>query len=217
MRKLQILCIFLILNSLKLYSQKLPVGYIEQFSNPCNNNSFFKTFTRNDSSLWKIGKDASLKILPAHQTSVSNSIGVLDQMIFGEYILEFDFRIDNPIEDSAAFSFLGSIKSIDSYYAYSFYSDSIGFFLFKKGNKSLIDIKPIQKMNPAWNKARIEWNILTRNTTIIINNDMSRKLIFNNSQLVMGFVGFANCHSLTSIKNIKIWAPTSITDQKFIW
>jgi hypothetical protein len=207
----------LLLSTFHLASQNLPVGYIEQYSNSCNNKSFFKTFIRNDSSLWKIEKNASLKILSLANPDSTASIGLLDQMIFGEYIIEFDFHIDNCNSDSTAFSFLSSMKSATSFYAYAFSTDSIGFFLIKKGFKTLLGKKAILKLKPDWNKVRIEWNIISRNTKIIINNNQGNKIIFNNNQLVMGYLGFANGFKSSSIKNIIIWAPTCITDQKFIW
>jgi len=195
----------------------LPVGFIEQYSNTCNDNNFFKTLARNDSSLWKINKDTGLKLIAKNDSDIHESIGVLDNMIFGEYIMEFDFRIDNNIENSYAFSLLSNMKSTESYYIYTISSDSIQFYLMYKGIKSLIDIKAIKKLKPGWNKALIEWDILTRNTTIILNNNKTNPLIFNDNKLVMGYLGFANGNISSSVKNIKIWAPTCITDKSFNW
>jgi hypothetical protein len=200
-----------------IQAQALPVGFIEQYTNPCNNESLFNTFIRSDSGLWKINSDASLKIIPTNETATHSSIGVLDKMIFGEYIMEFDFQIDNTSGDSSSFSFLGNIKSKDSYYIYSFSADSIKFYLMYKGNKSLLDKEPIKKLKPGWNKAHIEWDILSRNATIVVNNNQANKLTFNDNKLVMGYLGFSNGNFATCIKNIKIWAPTCITDKSFIW
>jgi hypothetical protein len=211
-------CIFIFsLLNFSLNAQVLPVGFIEQYANPCNNENIFKTLIRKDSSLWKISSDASLKLDASISPEMHSSIGILDKMIFGEYIIEFDFRIDNNPGNSCCFSFLSNMKSKDSYYIYSFTSDSIQFFLKYKGFEKFIGAQPIKKLKPGWNKARIEWNILSRNTTIMLNNNQINKITFNDNKLVMGYLGFSNGNMASSIKNIKIWAPTCITDKSFVW
>lgn len=214
---MSLLTFIVLFTTLTLRAQVMPVGFIEQFAHPCNNENLFNTLIRSDSSLWKITGNESLKISASDIACSHKSIGVLDKMIFGEYIMEFDFRVDNSLNDSCAFSFLSSMKSKESYYIYSFSADSVKFYLMFKGNLSLIDKQPIKKLKPGWNKAHIEWNILSRITTIVINNNQTNKLTFNDNKLVMGYLGFSNGNMASSIKNIKIWAPTCITDKSFVW
>lgn len=203
--------------ALPLKAQVLPVGFIEQYSNPCNNENLFRNLARSDSSLWKINGDAGLKIIACSEPNNYRSIGVLDNMIFGEYVAEFDFRIDNNPVNSYGFSFLSNMKSKDSYYIYSFSPDSIRFYLMYKGHVNDLGTQVIKKLKPGWNKVRIEWDIISRNTIIIINNNQNNKITFNDNKLVMGYLGFSNGTMASSIKNIKIWAPTCITDKSFEW
>jgi len=207
----------LIFTTAIINAQNLPLGYVEQYSHPCNKISLYKKLVRNNPDLWKINSESGLNILPVTDTIINTSIAVLDSMIYGEYIVEFEFKTGNIQDSVPSFSFLTSMKSGSTYYTSAFSDNSISFFLTKSGNKILIDTKPIPKLKTGWNKVRVEWNILSRNTTITINNDAKNKLIFNDNQLVMGFLGFSNGHNPSFIKNLKIWAATVITDTGFTW
>jgi hypothetical protein len=212
--------LYVIINSSKLYAQKFPEGYIEQFSHTCNNTSFFNSFSSNRLADWNTDITTFLKVLPcADDSCILNftSMCVLDSMIFGEYIIEFEIKPETLTGYGPYISFVSPIKSKNSFNAFLFSKDSVAFYLMDKGTLKKLDMKNGISLNPGWNKIRIQRDILTRNTTITINNLPSSKLVFNDRKLVMGYLGFASGKTVTSIRNINIWAPTSITDELFKW
>jgi hypothetical protein len=208
------------INLSKICAQKLPVGYIEQFSHPCNNTSLFDSFITNHSSSWKTDKEAFLKVLPCPDDSCIlnfSSMCVLDSMIFGEYIIEFEMKNITLTDNDPYIAFMSPIKSSNSFNAFLFSKDSVAFYLMDKGTLKKLDKKGGINWKAGWNKIRIQRDILTRNTTFTFNNLQSSKLVFNDHKLVMGFLGFSSGKSTISIRNINIWAPTSITDSSFRW
>jgi hypothetical protein len=214
------LFLFNIINLSKISAQKLPIGYIEQFSNICNNASLFNSFSTNRPAEWKTDKDNFLSVLPCSNDSCIfnfSSMCVLDSMIFGEYIIEFEIKIETLEGNDPYITFLSSIKSFNTLYAFLISKDSVVFYLVNKGNLKKLDIKDGGYLKIGWNKIMIQRDILTRNTSITFNNLQSSKLVFNDWKLVMGYLGFASGKSNISIRNINIWAPTSITDNSFKW
>jgi hypothetical protein len=203
-----------------LKAQKFPEGYIEQFSDPCTISGFFNSFVTNRPGEYIPDKDKFLQILPCLGDSCNlnfTSKCVLDSMILGEYIIEFEIKPETLNDKNAYITFLSPIKSINSFNALLFSHDSVAFYIMEKGALKKLDIKNWTGLKEGWNKIRIQRDILTRNTTIILNNLQSTKLIFNDRRLVMGFVSFSPGNSKVSIRNIKIWAPTSIKDKSFNW
>jgi len=138
-------------------------------------------------------------------------------MIFGEYIIEFEIKTETLKDNDPYITFLSPIKSFNTFYAFLLSKDSVVFYLMDKGNLKKLDKKDGGNLKSGWNKIMIQRDILTRNTTITFNNLQSSKLVFNDWKLVMGYIGFASGKSNISIRNINIWAPTSITDNTFKW
>ena len=215
-----LLFLFINTNFSNTYAQKLPIGYIEQFSHSCNNKSLFNSFSTNRPAEWKTDKLDFLKVSPCPDDSgIFNfsSKCVLDSMIFGEYIIEFEIKTATLSGNDPYISFLSPIKSNNSFNAFIFSKDSVIFYLMDKGTLKKLDIKNGVTLKSGWNKIRIQRDIITRNTSITFNNLSLSKLVFNDPRLVMGYLGFASGQSITSIRNINIWAPTSITDSLFKW
>jgi hypothetical protein len=215
-----LLLLFIKISPSILCAQKFPEGYIQQFHHNCNNEDFFNSFVTNRPSDWKTDEVAYLKVLPCIDDGCIfnfNSMCVLDSMIFGEYIIEFEIKPETLMSNDSYIAFISPIKSYNSFNAFLFTKDSIAFYLMDKGNLKKLDMKNGINLKSGWNKIRIQRDILTRNTTITFNNLHASKLVFNNRKLVMGYLGFAAGKSLISIRNINIWAPTCITDNSFKW
>jgi hypothetical protein len=215
-----VLFLLIIVYNKSLIAQKLPEGYIEQFSNSCNNESLFKSFSTSKPEEWKTGKETFLKVIPCKDDSCLLNFSsklILDSMIFGDYITEFEIKTEIVPQCSSIISFLSPIKSLDSYNALVISKDSVTYFLMDKGVLKKIDQKNVAGLKPGWNRIRIQRDINSRNTTITFNNLSSSKMVFNNSRLVMGYIGFAAGNTNTFVRNINIWAPTCITDNSFKW
>lgn len=207
---------------LKIFSQKLPVGYIEQYSEKCINQTFFKTFLPEELSEWKfisVPKGTILSITV--KDSLSDHIfpetkGIINNLIFGDCIIEFEFKLNKKTLGNDGFCFLGPVKSLNTYYAFLFTSDSVSFSFINNGKVIPIEKQVAFNITDNWNKVRIERYILNRSSSIIINSDYAHKIIFTDLNLVMGFVGFGSNQASCFLRNVKIWAPTSI-DSIFAW
>lgn len=203
-------------------AQKLPLGYIVQYSNKCNNENFFKDLVTENPGCWKILHEKYLQGTWVNcPDSLSGSYediskGVISPYIYGDYILEFEFRFYKTISDSALFSFLGPVKTPDTYYAFCFSRDTVTFYFMKQGQQAAIKKLACPYITGQWNKIRVERNILKRRTTIIVNGNTGHKLTFTDKNLVMGYLGFGS-NSSCLIRDIVVYAPTSITDTPFKW
>jgi hypothetical protein len=204
-------------------TQNLPLGYIEQYNQKCNSESFFKTFLPEIPQNWKIINDKGSKVLAISAIdSFNNNFlpgtrGIINNMILGDFIIEFEFRNKLNVKNNEGFCFLGPVKSHESYYSFTFSSDSVFFVFVNRGKNQLIDKQPSAKFTVEWIKIRIERNILMRNITILINGNKTKILTFNDKNLVMGYIGFGSTYTVNNLRNIKVWAPTTITDSTFVW
>jgi hypothetical protein len=205
-----------------LYSQKLPIGYIEQYSEKCTSESFFKTFLPEDNSYWKFVSGEETKILTI---TTNDSLakfkfpvtrGIIQNLMFGDYIIEFEFKASQKATGKGGFCFLGPLKSETTYYAFLFTSDTVSFSFVNNRRPILIEKKHAYIKSGNWNKVRIERYILNRSTTIVMNGDYDNKLFFTDLNLVMGYLGFGSQGTTCSLRNIKIWAPANI-EQLFFW
>jgi hypothetical protein len=207
-----------------VFSQELPLGYISYFSDNCSNESLFNFLIPEKESEWVIVKEEGqnfLRIKPAND-STSQSFpecrSVLNNMILGDYILEFDVKfVHNPDSDTAGFCFLGPMKDKGMYYSMIFSMDTVDFYsVYNDSIQSSIK-KSIASMKTSWNSIRIERDILSRTIHIIINKDLLHKVSFSNRSLVMGYIGFGTHNTTSYIKNIRLWAPTAIEQNSFQW
>ncbi len=206
-----------------ILSQELPLGYISYYSDKCNNKSFFRSWDTDKPENWNI---VSLKNGPALRSTYEDSLvisyvpgtrGILSNLIFGDFILEFEFKTPyKQTSDSSGFYFLGPVKTSQNYYAVAFTADSLMFYFIKDSITNKIASKPVLLNEDAWNKVRIRRDILTRKLHITINNN-SGEVTFTDRKLVMGYIGFGTHDATSYLKNINVWAPTSIIDTTFHW
>lgn len=221
MKPLLLTSIFFIVTIFNINSQNLPEGYILQFEEPCNREGFLKTFVTNNSHEWKIEKN--LIVLPIHeQTSdsidtdqQSQSLGVINNLILGEFIMNFEFL--PKYKGSNDFYFIGPVKSPDNMYSFRFTGDSVQFTYLLNGESMATEKKAFSIKNGAWNKISVKRDMLKRSLTFTNNVNPNVIAEFSHPGLVMGYIGFGSDSSLYEIKNIKIWGPTSIRDKEFCW
>lgn len=206
-----------------IFSQELPLGYISYFSDNCTNKSFLKVWDTDNPENWNIVNLKNGPVLRGIQEDslifsyVPGTRGILSELIFGDFILEFEFKtsIKQP-SNSSGFYFLGPVKTSQNYYAVTFAMDSLMFYLIEDSITTKIAAKPAQLNTGEWNKVKIKRDILTRKIHITINN-MPQDIIFTDRKLVMGYIGFGTHDATSFLKNINVWAPTSIIDTSFHW
>ena len=218
-----IFCFFLFQHNSIILSQELPLGYISYFSDKCHNNNFFKTWDTDKPENWNI---ISLKNGPALRGISEDSLmisyipdtrGILSNLIFGDFILEFEFKTSaKQKSDSSGFYFLGPVKTSYDYYAVAFSEDSLLFYFIEDSITNKIAVKPALLNKAEWNKVRIKRDILARELRITINKN-SEDITFSDRKLVMGYIGFGTHDATSYLKNINVWAPTSIIDTTFHW
>ena len=203
------------------YGQDLPLGYISHYSQKANSTQFLSTLNICTPQYWNIANDKSSTVLyPAVRDSIENrnfllNMGVIKDMIFGEFILELDFRSSSPDSGVAGFCFLGPVKNPDTYYLFVLGHDSVTFFYVNKGIPEIIESKYLIVRNNSWNHVRVTRDILKRSVTFVLNKDPRTQVVFTDPRLVMGYTGFGTYITQSSIRNIDIWAPTAITDTTF--
>ncbi len=207
-----------------LFCQELPLGYINYFSHNCNNETLFNFLLPEYEQDWLIVKQDGqnvLQIKPSNDTlskSYMVSRAVLNNIILGDYILEFDVKTAIPENsDTAGSCFLGPVKAKDIYYSLIFSKDTLRFSSIKNDSVQSCTSKSYTSLKASWNKVRIERNILSRSLHVTINNNQQNRLSFSDRDLVMGYIGFGTQHSTTYLRNIRLWAPTAITEHTFQW
>jgi hypothetical protein len=207
---------------LAVSGQELPLGYITYYQQKCTNNQFINSLETTGGSIWKLSQNRSYTILEAlpadssHTAMLPSNRGVIKDMILGEYILEFEFRMfDSPMEGNAGFYFLSPVKDCDTYYAFCFTKDSLLFYITDSGTFTRIDSKPIDTSVPEWNKVRIERDILRRSFNFSFPGTSRAIVSFSDPRLVMGYLGFGTQNVNSGIRNVMLWAPTAIDDQEF--
>lgn len=222
--KVFIFTLIIVQSNSTIFSQELPLGYISYFSHKCNSKSLFKSWNSHYPAQWQISSFESkyvLEAIPDDSTLLSyvpESRAILSNLIFGDYILEFEFKsIEVTSSDSSGFYFLGPVKTSHNYYAFAFASDTLRFLFVDDSVAKEIDSKPVLLKEDEWNKIRIRRDILSRKLIFTINNNFSDQIGFSDRNLVMGYIGFGTQDANSYLKNINVWAPTAITDTSFIW
>jgi hypothetical protein len=221
--KIIIFCFFLVHQNSIILSQELPLGYISYFSDKCHNNNFFKSWNTDKPENWNIISQKNGPVLRGISEDsllicyVPGTRGILSNLIFGDFILEFEFKTAaKQKSDSSGFFFLGPVKTSYDYYAIAFSADSLIFYFVEDSITNKIAVKPALLNKGEWNKVRIKRNILNRELRIKINKN-SEDITFTDRKLVMGYIGFGTHDATSYLKNINVWAPTSIIDTTFHW
>jgi hypothetical protein len=208
-------------------AQKLPGGYLLQYQQSFSDTKSLADFKVGNPELWGIHKSGSNFYLQFEGTpgsavrpSLPQNMAVLNNRIFGDFILEADVM---PQIDTLGFGeiclFLG-IKDQSRYYCIQLASrcDSLthGIYVVKDSTVKKLtspDALPVVWKEDKWQKVRLVRDIVTR-TILIYVGDMEKPLLQTKDYaLVMGSVGFGSFSGAGQIDNVRIWAPTVIREE----
>jgi hypothetical protein len=206
-----------------MVAQDIPEGYLLQYQQNFNGNKSLEDFKVEQPAKWGIFKNSNNFYLQCVQadsmTLFPANIAVINNKIFGDFILEIDVT---PGADSNGLSevclFLG-MRDLTRYYYVQLASRSDsstnGIFLVKNSITSKLTdemVQPIVWMNKKWHKIRLERNIVRRTIRVFVDEMTTPLLETKDYELVMGSVGIGSFVSPGSFDNIKIWAPTVISE-----
>ena len=210
-----------------LLSQTIPEGYILQYGQKFENKKCLADFRFSNPSQWELFKLQSNYFLLFNQQngSVPQTLylppnkAILKNRIYGDFLLEADVLPgDNEVTSGEFCLFLG-MKDSTKYYFILLSTDPgneiQGIYLVKNSNCTKLSLKT-SSARPlvlnAWQKIRVERNIVKR-TIRVFAGDMEKPLLeVKDYELVMGSLGFGSLNSQACFDNLSIWAPTMIEE-----
>lgn len=172
--------------------------------------------------VFRAGSNFYLQCSPADSAAdLPANIAVINNKIFGDFILEADVM---PVADSLGISevclFLG-LKDLSRYYYVQLanISDSAmsGIFLVKNNYRTRLtgdEEKTVAWNHNKWHKVRLIRNIVKRTIVIYLDNMVVPYILIKDYELVMGSVGLGSFIGSARFDNIKIWAPTVLTEEE---
>jgi hypothetical protein len=208
-------------------AQKLPEGHILQYQQNFSDEKSLSDFSFDHAASWGIfsaNGNYYLQCTGAKDTlgntSLPAHIAVLRNKIFGDFILEADVM---PESDTSGFGeaclFLG-MKDMTRYYYIQLasVSDSARHGIYLVKNSVLSKLTEISEEAVAWkankwHKLRLERNIVKRTIRVYVDDMIHPVLQIKDYELVMGMVGLGSFASPGRFDNLKIWAPTVISNE----
>jgi len=208
-------------------AQKLPEGHILQYQQSFNHGNSLSDFMFDIPASWGIFSASGNYYLQCtgannsvYATSLPANIAVISDKIFGDFVLEANVM---PEADTNGFRetclFLG-MKDKNRYYYVQLASqcDSAhhGIYLVKNSVPSRltgISEKAISWKDNKWHKLRLERNIVKRTILVFVDDMIHPVMQIKDYELVMGMVGLGSFTSPCRFDNIKIWAPTVISEE----
>lgn len=208
-------------------SQKLPEGYILQYQQGFNGGHALSDFMFDHPASWGIFSVSGNYYLQCTgatdstaKTTLPANIAILKNKIFGDFILEVNVM---PEADSNGFRetclFLGMKDQTMYYYiqlASRCDSGNHGIFMVKDSIVSRLtgaSEQPVTWKDTRWHKLRLERNIVKRTILIFVDDMTHPAMQIKDYELVMGMVGFGSFSSPVRFDNLKIWAPTVISNE----
>ena len=209
------------------FSQQIPEGYILQYQQNFSAGKSLGDFqftTLRQWGLHAIKGNYYLQLSDENPAdgmpSPPQNLAVLKNHIFGDFILEADIM---PYADLTGFKeaclFLG-LKDTGEYYYIHLTADidSIrsGIYVLKNASvKKLteIDIPSLAWKEDKWHKVRIERNIISRTIRVFVDNMTMPLMYIKDYELVMGSIGFGSAKCGVRFDNIRVWAPTVISEE----
>lgn len=207
-----------------IYSQ-IPEGYLLQYQQNFSAAKSLSDFNVENPDQWGVFKNSNNFFLqcsaPDSVMSLPSNVAILSNRIFGDFIMEADIMPGNDTDAVHEIClFLGMKYPLKYYYVQlSSVSDSLqnGIFLLK--NQKLIRLtgdstNPVTWNKSKWHKIRLERNIVRRTIRVFL-EDMTVPLMeVKDYELIMGSVGFGSFSGSARFDNIKIWAPTVLTEEE---
>jgi len=214
-----------LLLSLAAYCQTVPEGYLLQYQQNFTPGKALSDFRTQNPTKWGVFKSGSnfyfqcsaadsVSFLPAN-------IAVIQNKIFGDFILEVDVM---PLKDSLGTAeiclFLG-LRDLSKYYYVQLanLADSAmnGIFLVRKNIPVRLtgeeERTAIWKQN-KWHKVRLVRDIVRRTIVVYLDNMTVPHMLIKDYELIMGSVGLGSVAGSARFDNVKIWAPTVMTEEE---
>ncbi|MBN1159206.1 MAG: hypothetical protein JXA61_07480 [Bacteroidales bacterium] len=225
---------FTVLVTFNTSAQNIPEGYMLQYEQNFSNSRALADFRFSNPDAWNISSSGSRYYLQyRNDTSYKPKvispgiIGILDNYIFGDFIMEADLM---PLGSDSLVSeiciLLGIKDSLQYYYvqlANKINENTQGVFLVNKSHRLKITGDSTDKGihsvfdKSTWYKIRIERDIVQR-TIKVFYKDMTNPIMESRDyELVMGYIGFGAFSGSGCIDNLKIWAPTYIPEKTEIF
>ena len=222
-----------VLLGISAYPQKLPIGYITQFSEDFSRQkTSLNEFEFSDSSNWKIGQDGKNHFLQfsgnkndSFPVNYQQNMALLAGYLFSDFIFEADVKI--PVKEFHSgqnIYFILGLRDTLHYYAAPLVqnmNDSLQhIYVIYDGTKKNLNVSEKGKINwknVKWHKIKVVRNILAKTITIYIDNMNVPYLKTSDRKLIMGYIGISSTGIPFYLDNIKIWAPTSIEQKAGIF
>jgi hypothetical protein len=227
MKKLGVWLFLSLLTGVLCPAQRLPEGYILQYQQNFSNNKSLLGFRFNRTNTWGLFNLKGDFFLQASEiqgtgpsTSLPQNLAVLNNRIFGDFILEANVM---PVYDSTGSGelclFLG-LKDLTRYYCVQLADkcDSVHHGIFVMKNSVITKLTqagetPVKWKQNAWQKVRLERNIVQRTIRVYLDDMNKPVLLTKDYELVMGYIGFGSWNCQVRFDNIRIWAPTVIPEE----
>lgn len=192
-------------------SQELPLGYIlqyqEEFAKPKTHKDLIMSYhcenkTEKGWFILSEKQDTMPSFYPA-------SAVLIDNHIFGEYIVSMRINPKLDIADSSStiFLLLGLRDSLNYYFVEMNQNKTSFCSMYKGCVTTLLSDTILTLTSNETVTLKIKRDILTRSITITKNRD---EISFSDPNLVMGYFGIGVENSVLALDRISIWAPTSI-------
>jgi hypothetical protein len=207
--------------------QSIPEGYILQYGQKFESKKALGDFRFSNPSQWELIKlQTNYFLLLSHQNgsvprevTLPANMAILKNRIFGDFILEADVLPGDHEVASGEFCLFLGMKDSTRYYFILLSTDPAneiqGIYLVKNSNCTKLPLKtssPRPLVLNAWQKIRVERNIVKR-TIRVFAGDMEKPLLeVKDYELVMGSLGFGSLNSQACFDNLSIWAPTMLEE-----
>lgn len=207
-------------------AQQLPEGYILQYQQSFSGNKSLADFKVENPESWGIFKEGNnfylhfAELPAAGESTLPGNMAIINDRVFGDFILEADVMPETDTGGQGEVCLFLGVKDRNQFYcvqlANSCDSSHHGIFLVKNAHSRKLtpaDGQPVIWKTDKWFKVRLERDIVRR-TILVYSGDMKHPLLqVKDYELVMGSVGFGSITGAGRIDNIRIWAPTVISNE----
>lgn len=209
-----------------LLSQSFPDGYIQQYTQNFSSNKSLQDFQFTYPSAWELNRlQGNFFLQCSPRNPIDNPLislpqyrAILKNRIFGDFVLETDVMLHAGEIPQEVCIFLG-LKDSTRYYfillSTDHSTDRPGIYLVKNSGITKLSATKASagSFKPdVWQKIRIERDIVKRTIRVSTGNPAQLVLEVRDYELIMGSLGFGNSGSPVRLDNIRIWAPTVITE-----
>jgi len=206
-----------------VFTQNVPEGYLLQYQQNFTSGKALDDIKVENPSKWGVFKAGSNFYLQcAAADSVADlpaNVAVINNKIFGDFILEADVMAVKDSLGTGELCFFLGLRDLSRYYYVQLAnrSDSTlhGIFLVNKSIRTRLtgNTYKVAAWKPnKWHKIRLERNILSRTIIVYLDNMTIPMMQIKDYELIMGSVGVGSLAGTSRFDNIKIWAPTVISE-----